>query len=247
MKTGSNKPGTLAEARRTFRNNSSASGRPLAAIAPMFHNTGRWASRLVVTTKSRRPLTVGGSDIGQHCLIDLVSDDLLEGSRIVKAFTKQPQDGIPRQDSVKEHLPCKALSDADRRRTQESERRHECTRRNACHDAEARTSPGFAPPIEQPCPQTLHALLHPRAQGFEKSRPPFNAGKFATWGLNTESGASAQIRTAGDPHWHRVLQVGLSIRRPVFDCETRANQSRKNDQESQESAMAKRFHGFVSC
>jgi len=31
---------------------------------------------------------VSGSDVGQHCLIDLPGDDLLEGSCVVKAFAK---------------------------------------------------------------------------------------------------------------------------------------------------------------
>jgi hypothetical protein len=98
-------------------------------------------------------LTVSDSDIGQHCLIDLVSDDLLEGPRIVKAFTKQSQDGIPRKDSVKRHLRVKRFQTLIVGGPKKSERRHECARRNACHDAETRTPPGFAPPVEQPCPK----------------------------------------------------------------------------------------------
>ena len=72
-------------------------------------------------------------------------------------------------------------------------------------------------PVEMPVtmlklgrrPVSLHPLSNPAPNApcspppesarIEKSCPPFNAGKFATWGINTESGASAQVRTAGIP------------------------------------------------
>ena len=53
--TGGNTAGTLAEATRTSLNSAAASGFGLAAMAPMSHTTGRWASRLVDTTSRRRP------------------------------------------------------------------------------------------------------------------------------------------------------------------------------------------------
>ena len=53
--TGGKTDGTEAEASMTLRTRSSASGWPLAAIAPMFHSTPRCASRLVVPISSMRP------------------------------------------------------------------------------------------------------------------------------------------------------------------------------------------------
>ena len=53
--TGWKTPGIAAEARRILRKSCSASGLPLAASAPMFQITGRWASRSVVPISSRRP------------------------------------------------------------------------------------------------------------------------------------------------------------------------------------------------
>jgi ABC-type phosphate/phosphonate transport system ATPase subunit len=53
--TAGKTPGTLAEAIKTSRKSASASGRPLLAMAPMFHTTPRCESRLVVKTNSRLP------------------------------------------------------------------------------------------------------------------------------------------------------------------------------------------------
>ncbi len=53
--TGGNTAGTLAEATSTSRNSAAAPGFGLAAMAPMSHTTGRCASRLVETTRRRRP------------------------------------------------------------------------------------------------------------------------------------------------------------------------------------------------
>ena len=55
ISTGGKAPGIAAEARRILRNSSSAPGWPLAAMAPMFQITGRWASRSVVPISSSRP------------------------------------------------------------------------------------------------------------------------------------------------------------------------------------------------
>src|SRR5258707_651080 len=53
-------------------------------------------------------------------------------------------------------------------------------------------------PLSNPAPKAT-CSPPPESARIEKSCPPCNAGKFATWGINTESGASAQVRTAGIP------------------------------------------------
>ena len=55
ISTGGNAPGIDPAASRISLNSFSALSPPLAAIAPIFQATGRSASRLVVSTKRRRP------------------------------------------------------------------------------------------------------------------------------------------------------------------------------------------------
>ena len=78
ISTGWKAPGIAADARRILRNRSSASGWPLAAIAPMFQITGRWASRSVVPISSRRPLLYSRGDGVEHLLVGILGDDLGE-------------------------------------------------------------------------------------------------------------------------------------------------------------------------
>src|SRR5690242_8667579 len=67
-----------AEERSTVRNSSSASGRPLVAIAPMSQITGRSASRLVVPMSRPAPFQMLGGNLFQEVVIDVISDNFRE-------------------------------------------------------------------------------------------------------------------------------------------------------------------------